>query len=155
MADGTGTTRVVVGAPGDPGLERGRLVTGEEQRRAVEEDADPPSRPEQFEPLEDPQAVDPFLAAQAAQRLGEAHAHRVRRPGADVLQHEEEQAVLELEVEDHVAFLVLRGGSGHVVSLDVQCRACNPAFSSWIRRYERSSPAPPRRPAWAACRSDV
>jgi hypothetical protein len=62
----------------------------------------------------------------------------MRRPGADVLQREEEEAVLELEVEDHVGLAgwatVLRGGSGHVLSLDLQRRGRNPAFSSKIRR---------------------
>jgi hypothetical protein len=48
-------------------------------RRPVEEDPDPSPRPEQLEPLEDPQPVDPLLAAEPAQRLGEAHPHRVRR----------------------------------------------------------------------------
>ena len=105
----------------------GLLLAREEERGAVEEDPDPPPRPEQLEPLEDPQPVDPLLAAEPAQRLGEADAHRVRRPEADVLEHEEEQPVLELEVEDHVRLArraaVLRGGFGHAPSLVSHRRA--------------------------------
>ena len=137
----------VVRAPGDAHLEPGRLAAGEEERSAVEEDLDPSLRPEQLEALEDPQPVDPLLAAEAAQRLGEAHAHRMRGPEADVLEHEEQQAVLELDFEDHVRLGVLRGGAGHALSLDPQRRACKPDLSSTIRRYERSSPARAMRPA--------
>ena len=121
MPDGSRAAGAVVGPPGDAGLERRVLLTREEQRGAVEENPDPPPRAEQLEPPEDLQAVDPLLAAQPVQRFGEPDAHRVGRPAADVLEHEEEQAVLELEIEDHVRLAagaaVLRGGSGHASSL--------------------------------------
>jgi hypothetical protein len=97
------------------------LLAREEQRGAIEEDPDTSSRAEELEPPEDLQAVDPLLAAEPVQRLREPDAHRVGRPAADVLEHEEEQAVLELEVEDHVRLAagpaVLRCGSGHASSL--------------------------------------
>lgn len=121
MPDGAGATRAVIRPPRDPRLERRLLLAGEEQRGPVEEDPDPPSRAEQLEPPEDLEAVDPLLAAETVQGLAEPDAHRVRRAAADVLEHEEEQAVLELEIEDHVRFgagaAVLRGGSGHASSL--------------------------------------
>ena len=51
----------------------------------------------------------------------------MRRAEADVLEHEKQQAVLELEVEDHVGLAkraaVLRGGSGHGPSLVPHARA--------------------------------
>src|SRR5690242_65354 len=115
MPDRPRAAAVVVGPPRDPGLEHGLLLAREEERGAVQEDPDPPPRPEQLETSEDLEAVDPLLAAEAVQRPAEADADRVRRPPPDVLEHEEEQAVLELDVEDHVGLAagaaVLRGGS--------------------------------------------
>jgi hypothetical protein len=65
--------------------------------------------------------VDAALASEPVQRLAEADADAVGRQVAEVLDHEEQQAALELHVEDHVRLArpgtVLGNGSGHVVSV--------------------------------------
>ena len=54
-----------------------------------------------------------FFVPPSPERLVELDAHAVRRPVADVLDDEEEQAAVEDDVEDHlgVAALVLHGAS--------------------------------------------
>src|SRR5204863_3790194 len=112
---------VLVGSPGDGHREIGRLFAAEEERRPVEEDADPAARAEELEAAENLQAVDAPVASEAVQRLVETDADVVRGKLAEVLEDQEQQPALELDVEDDVRLAwrpaVLRDGSGHGLSL--------------------------------------
>src|SRR3954447_10615047 len=117
VADRPRAARAVFGAPGNARGDGTLLLAREEERGAVEEDADPASGAEKLESPEDLQAIDPPLAPEPRQRRLEADAHRVSGRAAEVLEHEEEQSALELDVEHDIGFPVLRGGGGHVLSL--------------------------------------
>src|SRR6476646_8881824 len=75
VANRPGAPFVLVGAPGYAGFEHGRLLAGEEERGAVEQDADLPPRAEELEPPEELQAVDPPLSAEPGQRGVKAHSN--------------------------------------------------------------------------------
>jgi hypothetical protein len=68
-------------------------------------------RGEELESPEELQAVEPAVAAEPGQRSVEAGAHGVCGIVADVLEHEEQQAAVELDIKDDV-----RGGIGHTLS---------------------------------------
>jgi hypothetical protein len=57
------------------------------------------------------------LAAEPGQWGVEAHSHAVRRAVAEVLEHEEQQAAVEFDVEHDIGLSVLRDGVGHERSL--------------------------------------
>jgi len=133
VADFASAAGSVVGSPADGHGELGRLVAAEEEGRAVEEDLDPAPRTEELQPPEDLQPVDAPIASEAVERALEADAHSVRRELAEILDDQEQQPAFELDVKDDVRvgtrMAVLRGGSGHVLSLIPMFRRAAPALA--------------------------
>src|ERR1051325_3920286 len=140
VADRPRAPLALVRAPGQAGFEGGLLLAGEEECGAIEEHADVAAGREELESPEELQPIDPAFAAEAGERGVEADAHRVGRAVAEVLEHEEEQAAVELDVEQDVR--LSRDGSGHARSLPGSlARVDGEEALPWRQPEDRARPA--------------